>query len=192
MTQRLPTVLSLAKPAQYNFAVVLGGTNDLGYGTEPRKIFEGLRTLYTTLQEAGVRRVFAVNVPESAYGKQNPKLSAKREAVNALIAAYAKEHADRMTLIDLAAAIPQPSGSGQSAGEKGQGGKGGQGGQGGRAADKEDEEAEKNWDDGLHFSAQGYDAFGELVFRALQPELDKLVAEKMAEKEAAAAAADKA
>lgn len=149
MVDRLPLLLVKGEKVQmYDYAVVLGGTNDLGYGLSANDIFAGLLKLYTQLEKAGVKHIFAVTIPSSAHEGRFEMLRPNRAAVNGLIKAHVATHSATMSLIDLDEAIKQPVDKGDS--------------------------RKDYWDDGLHFSAKGYDKFGELVFESLKPKLEKL------------------
>jgi len=87
------------KPAH---AVILGGTNDLGWNLQPEEIMRNLRDMYGMAHEAGVRAV-AVTVPSvRGFDDQIPR----RRALNAMIADYCA--GARLSWVDLFTATAEP------------------------------------------------------------------------------------
>lgn len=59
MYSRLVTLLG---KKDYDIIIILGGTNDIGWGMDPHHIFENLRRLWLTVKESGAQ-VVACTVP---------------------------------------------------------------------------------------------------------------------------------
>ncbi|CAN8098580.1 unnamed protein product [Discula destructiva] len=95
-----PTFLTKGGGTPFDWTVILGGTNDLALGVEPKTIFEALRAVWAVpLSKGG--RVLACTVPDSRAGKGG--VAARRDQVNGLIRAWRQEN---FHVFDLAAAIP--------------------------------------------------------------------------------------
>ncbi|EED13748.1 conserved hypothetical protein [Talaromyces stipitatus ATCC 10500] len=118
----------------YDWVIVLGGTNDLGYGSfTPDEIYTGLKTTWSqALTSSPTTKILALTVPECAYRSQ--KLDRNRDALNKLILEH-KE--DRFYTFDLKSAIPYHT--------------------------MDEQRREQIWDDGLHFTDKGYDLMGEII-----------------------------
>ncbi|KAJ4290102.1 hypothetical protein N0V88_006608 [Collariella sp. IMI 366227] len=123
---------------RFDWAVVLGGTNDIGMGFPPEEIFESLKQVWdiALLHKC---KVLALTVPECGVkGKIRERIDAQRNILNDLI----KNHkAEGFHVYDLHASIPYFSMS---------------------AKDRE-----RYWDDHLHFTPDGYDMIGNKVGIAL-------------------------
>lgn len=74
--------------APYDWIIILGGTNDLGYGFEAEPVFAGLEKIYQVALEHGAN-ILALTVPE-CYAV-SPKLDARRDKLNTLIKEYKAE-----------------------------------------------------------------------------------------------------
>ena len=148
MLFRLPLVLR-QHMATTKVVIILGGTNDLGFGRmQPADIVENIKQLHrlafnsSTLSAAGHRSVVytvAVTLPPSQW-TQRPPHAAKRLDVNGKIRAFAGRCAAWMAFVDLEPVF--------------------------------DLNVEKSFakyysPDGLHFNPHGYDTFGELLFKAM-------------------------
>jgi lysophospholipase L1-like esterase len=147
---RLPALLAMAGRgaggAVFDAVVVLGGTNDLGYGMAPDDIVGTLGGMRDAARAAGCRVVMCT-VPECRDGKA-AVITASRAAVNAAIRAMASDAvADGAVVLppvavaDVAAALPY------------------------HACD--DARRAALWDDGLHFKPAGYDEMGAVVAGAM-------------------------
>ncbi|MFW9980148.1 MAG: SGNH/GDSL hydrolase family protein [Candidatus Thorarchaeota archaeon] len=55
--QMRPRLRRLIEREKYDFAIILGGTNDLGWGYEPTKVFEALQNLYLDCLQVDIRIV---------------------------------------------------------------------------------------------------------------------------------------
>jgi acyl-CoA thioesterase-1 len=85
-----------------DYAVILGGTNDLGWGVPPDEVAQNLVTVYKRLQGKGVRPV-AVTVP-SIRGVDS--LIPHRRTLNHLIVDYCRM--ESQPFIDLFSATAEP------------------------------------------------------------------------------------
>lgn len=122
----------------YDWAIVLGGTNDLGWGIPPEDIFRKLKDVWDVALRRGTK-VLALTVPEVAVtGKARERLDARRNALNDLIKGYKR---DNYHVYDLNSAVTY-------------------------FAMSENDRA-KYWDDNVHFTPAGYDLIGNKVGMAL-------------------------
>lgn len=87
----------------YDWVIVQGGGNDLGWDRTPEDIFAALRVVWDIPLKAGAK-VLALTVTE--HGNDNAQQNEKREILNALVSSY---HADGFYTADLATAIPYKS-----------------------------------------------------------------------------------
>lgn len=74
--------------APYDWIIILGGTNDIGYGFEADRVFAGLEKIYQVAFDHGAN-VLALTIPE-CYAV-SPKLDARRDKLNNLIKEYNAE-----------------------------------------------------------------------------------------------------
>ncbi|KAL1988688.1 hypothetical protein VTN96DRAFT_8388 [Rasamsonia emersonii] len=121
----------------YDWVIVLGGTNDLAYGTfSPSQIFAALQQAWSTALTSSTSNnrtnVLALTIPECSA--ISDRLTRRRDELNAKILAH---RAERFYTFDLHSALPYHSLS--------------------------ENERERIWDDGLHLTDEGYDLMGELV-----------------------------
>lgn len=70
---------------KYDWIVILGGTNDLGFGLKPDVIFAGLKKIYEIARDHGAN-VLAITIPECAV--INKSLDGRRDELNTLIKDY--------------------------------------------------------------------------------------------------------
>ena len=141
--------LHKACPTRFRFAVLLGGTNDLGSpNADPARIAGNLASMCDVAHEGfGAERVFVMTIPETMYDHdRDDELLRGATATNALLEALP---ADRpfVEVVPLRRKMPYE----------------------GLA------EAERKllWDDGLHWTAAGSDRVGEIVFESLGPHAAK-------------------
>ncbi|KAH8690504.1 SGNH hydrolase-type esterase domain-containing protein [Talaromyces proteolyticus] len=129
---------SLQEGQEYDWVIVLGGTNDLGYGSfTPEQIYAGLKTTWSlALSSSPTTKLLALTVPECAYISN--KLTRNRDVLNKHIMEH-KE--DRFFAFDLKSVIPYHS--------------------------MDAERRQEIWDDGLHFTDKGYDLMGHLIAERL-------------------------
>lgn len=150
MTTRLPQLLKENK--RYDLVIILGGTNDLSeasFGDE-RKIFDGLKLLHDLTKEYGAKSV-AVTLPETDFyykdlaSNGTSYVKETGEKVRILLNEKLREYATQTNtcLCDLAKELPQTSLTA--------------------------EELDKFWDDGLHFTAAGYERMAQILFETIKP-----------------------
>ncbi|OLN88813.1 hypothetical protein CCHL11_01926 [Colletotrichum chlorophyti] len=70
---------------KYDWAIILGGTNDLAYNVPPQRIFDSLRRVYDSALARGIK-VLALTVPECSA--KNADLDARRRELNAAILSH--------------------------------------------------------------------------------------------------------
>ncbi|KAL1854075.1 hypothetical protein VTK73DRAFT_8813 [Phialemonium thermophilum] len=123
----------------FDWAIVLGGTNDIAIGVEAETIYESLKKVWSVALTHGTR-VLALTVPDVAMqpSPRTARVDATRKKLNDLIKGHKQEN---FHAYDLQAAIPYASFS----------------------------DAERNlyWDDAVHFTPDGYDLIGRKVGMAL-------------------------
>uniref|UniRef100_A0A7S1HZZ6 SGNH hydrolase-type esterase domain-containing protein n=1 Tax=Eutreptiella gymnastica TaxID=73025 RepID=A0A7S1HZZ6_9EUGL len=142
MTQRLPNVL--LKDPDFNMAFVLAGTNDLHRGTKPATCLGYIEHMHKTLHQYNIT-AYQISLPDCCPYTTGPKGTPYQG-----FATRCREYNPMLEAmakpagryIDVAAHIPQ----------------------------REDTKA--LWDDCMHFSPQGYDEFGNLVFQFLRRRLE--------------------
>lgn len=158
MASRLADILH-ASNSTYDLACVLGGTNDLAFAKHSHKldtaaqdIFSNLQTLYSQLRHAHPQiHLVVLTVPQSFV--KDTEYITRRGELNRLIKAYAVNDEKHTTVVDLEALLPFYDPAGQM--------------------------DVTLWSDGLHFSANGYDTIGQLVFNATEREVQQLVRKKL-------------
>lgn len=91
--QRVDTLLQTYALDSHDAVVIMGGTNDLGYGYPPEAICGYLTTLHQMCFSKGVRTV-AVGVPPA--GSSN----SKRDQVNQCLRNMCQQHAGQCTSVD--------------------------------------------------------------------------------------------
>ncbi len=64
--QMRPRLRKLIEREKYDFAIILGGTNDLGWGYDPSNVFEALQNLYLDCLQADVR-VIPCTIPPIGF-----------------------------------------------------------------------------------------------------------------------------
>ncbi|KAL2024207.1 hypothetical protein VTK56DRAFT_9363 [Thermocarpiscus australiensis] len=122
----------------YDWAIVLGGTNDLGFNIPPEEIFSKLKEVWDIPLRRSCK-VLALTVPEAALtGSLRKRVDARRNELNNLIKGYKREG---FHVFDLNKHVPYYSLS--------------------------EEDKKKYWDDHLHFTPDGYDLIGNKVGNAL-------------------------
>jgi len=99
MVLRFGTDVISAKP---DYVVILGGTNDLGWGAAPQEVMRNIATMYERARAAGIRAV-AVSIP-SIRGFD--ELIPPRLALNRLVADYCRERSQ--PFVDLFTATAEP------------------------------------------------------------------------------------
>ena len=150
MTKRLLRILEEGTP--YDLVIILGGTNDLSEASlgDEEKIFTGLKILHDIIKTNGSNSVI-VTLPETDFYykdlAENGTSYVKEtgENVRILLNDKLRDYAvhTNTLLCDLAKELPQ------------------------RTLTPED--LEKYWDDGLHFTAAGYERMAEIIFDSIKP-----------------------
>ncbi|KAL8958807.1 MAG: hypothetical protein Q9193_004205 [Seirophora villosa] len=97
---RIKAVSEKAKHTPYDWIIILGGTNDLGWSERPDNIYESLKQVWTVALDSGAN-VLALNVLEGEHTSGD--IVPRRKQLNALIAGH-EEH--RLYYMDLCAAVP--------------------------------------------------------------------------------------
>ncbi|KAB5530367.1 SGNH hydrolase-type esterase domain-containing protein [Coniochaeta sp. 2T2.1] len=127
--------------APYDWTIILGGTNDIAWGTDPETIFSSLLATYSIpLSASPPSKVLALTIPEAGIppGPTRDRVEAKRNQVNSLIKSH---RSPNYHVFDLEAAVPYWK--------------------------MEEVDRKKYWDDHIHFTSQGYDLIGKKVGMAL-------------------------
>ncbi|EAQ89382.1 hypothetical protein CHGG_06001 [Chaetomium globosum CBS 148.51] len=119
----------------YDWAIILGGTNDIGMGLPANKIFESLQEVWKVPLSHGCK-VLALTVPEAGIVAPavRQRIDAKRNLLNKLIKSYQHEN---FYVYDLHAVIPFFS--------------------------MPLSDRKKYWGDHIHFTADGYDMMGNKI-----------------------------
>ncbi|PYH85715.1 SGNH hydrolase [Aspergillus uvarum CBS 121591] len=99
----LPRLEQKCAAASYDWVIMLGGTNDLGYMYPAEKIFPGLIQAWTTAIKSGAN-VLALTVPEC--GAVHQRLNNARAELNSQILSY---DADSFYAFDLHKEVPYHS-----------------------------------------------------------------------------------
>ncbi|KAI0117742.1 GDSL-like Lipase/Acylhydrolase [Nemania sp. FL0031] len=122
----------------FDWTIILGGTNDLGWGRPADAIIEALKRVWDIPLSKG-SKVLALTIPET-HGKY-PVIKKRRGEVNDFIRGYEKEK-ENFSHFDLFKELPYH--------------------------DMTPEDRAKYWNpDGVHLSAAGYDLMGEKIGDAL-------------------------
>ncbi|KAG8528896.1 uncharacterized protein KY384_006585 [Bacidia gigantensis] len=77
--RRMKENLALAKKKPYDWIVIMGGTNDLGWGQQADVIFDNLKSIWSTALESGAS-ILALNIIETA--RASDRMVAKRRELN--------------------------------------------------------------------------------------------------------------
>jgi len=133
----------LVESGSFNFAVILGGTNDLGL-QDPEMTFGNLKAMHDHARKMGIISV-VVTIPENGQEQDLPWIAEVASAINNKLKQYCNEN--KVPLIDLRSRLPRHS--------------------------LTPDERKAMWCDQLHFTEYGYDCFGELVYETLAPLLIK-------------------
>eukprot|EP01137_Pigoraptor_chileana_P003748 Opistho-2@44412 len=142
MERRLPNILQrrAASNERIDWVVILGGTNDIGSGSNSDEIIGALKNLHASSHNHGARTI-ALTIPETDYEEISHSHKLIRLDTNNMLREYALSSENKVLLLDLAALIPYHS--------------------------LDDGERAALWDDGLHFTEAGYDRIGEAVYKVL-------------------------
>jgi len=150
MVPRFTDIINGAE--SYDFAIILGGTNDLGE-YRPDQTFGNLKKMYNLAREK-LTVPFAVTLPEVKQESFIKWITERRTDVNSLVKEYCQ--ASEISVVDLATLMPHLS----------------------LPPDQE----KKIWDDSLHFTEYGYDQVGEIMYNAIRPFMDAFLPASTSEK----------
>lgn len=197
MVHRLRQHLHLPQ-GSYDWVLILGGINDIGHGTPPEAIMEGLSQMYRISAHHGAR-VLAMTCMETR-SPLTSSLDTRRQQLNGMIRRFVLEHKEpgvpgsgsndpASARDDKSAAVSSSSGA-----------DGGRSGPPAKVLDDsffsevsstlqfpyvvlldlekrlpyhsmDEAERARYWDDGLHLTADGYDLMAQYVFDALYPQI---------------------
>ena len=99
---RLRPRCSKTEKGAYDWIVIQGGGNDLGFGQTPEKIYEELRKVWKIALDSGAR-VMALTVTETS--DRSARTRARYDALNRMIMGYRE---DRFHVADVCSALPWP------------------------------------------------------------------------------------
>ena len=102
-TQMLARVSTDVVAYSPGWCVVMGGTNDITTGVSSSTIISNLKSIYTALNNAGIRMVLLTILPDSRYGSDSTG-QATWVTVNLWMKEWAKQQSS-VVLVDTAAAI---------------------------------------------------------------------------------------
>ena len=142
MVYRIDTELKRFKP---DLVIILGGSNDLYLGRSTCDITSNIVRIHEVALSSSQERkkpvyTVAVTIPQLGAFLPTHDISMSRLKVNEQIRGFARTHSDRVGLLDLESTFYQ-----------------------------NDKDNSKYWSpDGVHFSPEGYDGIGELVFDTLK------------------------
>ena len=143
MVARLPKILKNEGP--FDFAIILGGTNDLADLSNAKKadLSKNIEHLHELAHKEGIKTC-AVTIPETAFDilPFAAEYVKYREEVNNSIRDFVTNHQEMVHLCDIASKLPMYGVS--------------------------ESERAKYWDDELHFTPQGYDRMAELIFEDIK------------------------
>jgi lysophospholipase L1-like esterase len=144
MARRLENLLV---KSNYDWVIILGGTNDLGYGVSAQHIFnEGLKLMYDmVLNNKNKKTKLAVmTVIENGYCTPEDIHDQPRQNLNKMIKNYVENYEDqnRICLIDLDKYIPYHS-------------------------IKDINQRNIIWDDLIHLTPDGYDQMAYFIFQEI-------------------------
>ena len=142
MSERLDRTLKESKQ-HYDWIVIQGGTNDLGYQEKSGDIVAALCRMHDRARETGARTL-VLAIPQFSL-EDTPSCKAYKEAkakVNDGLREYCEETHSQSVFVDLHGKLPHTTLS--------------------------QEERRKYWCDGLHMTPLGYDRMAEVVFDAMK------------------------
>ncbi|CAF0961324.1 unnamed protein product [Adineta steineri] len=153
MVKRLEKLLSNKDKSYYDWIIILGGTNDLGYNKKADKIFnEGLKLMYNMVLENTnqTTKLAVMTVIENAHYSPEHRQDKERQTLNTMIRSFAETYEDktRICLIDLDKNIPYHS-------------------------IKDINQREAIWDDLVHLKAAGYDQMGKIIFEEIYKKINQ-------------------
>ena len=146
ITRLQSDVLSSNNNEHFDYILILGGTNNLSSSTA-EFIYSSLETLHNlVLNNNNVTKTVAITIPEMSYPRGVMFEEDKRKEINDRLKEFAEKN-ERVLFFDLGKEILN----------------------GYKAKTPEREKYSEYWSDNIHFSKSGYQLFGHLLFKALQP-----------------------
>ena len=150
MVRRLENFL---KQSTYDWVIILGGTNDLGWGGNADQIFnQGLKLMYDMVLQStnNKTKLAAMTVFERSRISPSSADDQERQMLNKMISNYVANYPDqsRICLIDLDKLIPYHSMT-------------------------DTDQRDSIWDDGLHLTPAGYDQMGSFIYQEIYQKLQK-------------------
>jgi lysophospholipase L1-like esterase len=147
MVRRLENLLSKSNDSPYDWIIILGGTNDLGYRVSAEKIFnEGLKLMYDMTLQHGNRKskLAAMTVIQNGVYSPENVHDQQRQKLNNMIRNYVQNYEDqnRICLVDLDLNIQYHS-------------------------MENIQEKKVIWDDMVHLKPYGYDRMAEFIFQQI-------------------------
>ncbi|KAL8842239.1 MAG: hypothetical protein Q9170_000645 [Blastenia crenularia] len=97
---RMEEMCAKAKDAPYDWIIVLGGTNDLGWDEGANDIYDGLKKVWRVALDTGAN-VLVLSILEAAYTAGD--ILQRRKELNSLVACHEEK---RLYYLDLCAAVP--------------------------------------------------------------------------------------
>eukprot|EP00040_Diaphanoeca_grandis_P001193 m.275119 g.275119 ORF g.275119 m.275119 type:complete len:256 (+) comp116460_c0_seq1:220-987(+) len=131
-------------PPYFDYAILMGGTNDLGWGIDHTDIIAAITELHTTVLESHPNcKTVAITVPETQGVSDN--LLIARAAINTAIANFAEKNEGKVILCDLHKQLPFASLS--------------------------ERDRFLLWSDGVHFTPKGYEKMAHIIFDSVEQDL---------------------
>ena len=145
MVRRLEKIFTHPDSSPYDWIIILGGTNDLGWRRSAEQIYdEGLKLMYDRVLQTTSHLVI-MTVIENAYDAPDTQEDQRRQRLNDLIRKYAETHPEkyRIHLVDLANEI--------------------------RCHHLTDpQQRSLFWDDDVHLTPAGYDQIANIIFHIIK------------------------
>jgi lysophospholipase L1-like esterase len=144
MVKRLEKLLI---QSNYDWIIILGGTNDLGYRKSAEHIFnQGLKLMYDMVLQHGNKntRLIPMTVIENGYYSPDNLQDRERQNLNKIIQNYIEnsDEKQRICLVDLDKYIPYHS-------------------------IQDDNQRKIIWDDLIHLKPYGYDLMANFIFQEI-------------------------
>ena len=153
MVKRAETLLLNESNPDYDWVIVLGGTNDLAQGRTSENIFnQGLKLIYDMVLQTGNknRNLAAMTVIENGVNSPDNIDDRPRQILNEMIKSYVRncQEQDRICLVDLDKHIPYHS-------------------------IKDAKQRQATWDDMIHLTEAGYDRMANVIFQEVYSRIKK-------------------
>jgi lysophospholipase L1-like esterase len=149
MVGRLETILSNSNNPNYDWVILLGGTNDLGYGTSAEKIFnQGLKPMYDMVLQKS--KLAAMTVIQNGVYSPEHIQDEDRQKLNNMIRNYVENYEDqnKICLVDLDKQIQYHSITDLN-------------------------QRKSIWDDMIHLKPKGYDQMAESIFQQIYKKINQ-------------------